>query len=79
MEKIQSKTFKTAYGKYTIWTNEKMEFHREDGPAVVWENGCKNYYVNGKLHRLNGPAVITVTVEPPKIIWCVNGKHIYIY
>jgi hypothetical protein len=79
MEKIQSKTFKTAYGKYTIWTNEKMEFHREDGPAIEWSSGDKQWWMNGKCHRLDGPASIMVTDSPPKLDWYINGVGLYIY
>lgn len=32
-------------------------FHREDGPA--WESDqCNNYYLNGKLCRFDGPAIV---------------------
>ena len=31
-------------------------FHRDDGPAVL-ENGHKEWWENGKLHRENGPAI----------------------
>lgn len=30
------------YG-HLIWMNEKGEFHREDGPAFILENGSKEY------------------------------------
>jgi hypothetical protein len=32
--------------------------HREDGPAVIWDDGTEEYYLNGKRHRKDGPAVI---------------------
>ena len=25
--------------------------HREDGPAIEWANGGKEYFLNGKRHR----------------------------
>jgi len=32
--------------------------HREgDLPAVEWQNGDKEWWIHGKLHRENGPAV----------------------
>ena len=34
------------------------EYHREDGPAVIWGDGRVEYYWRGKLHREDGPAVI---------------------
>ena len=31
--------------------------HREDGPAVLWISGGKEWYINGKRHREDGSAV----------------------
>ena len=31
--------------------------HREDGPAVEYNNGIKFWYLHGKRHRADGPAV----------------------
>jgi hypothetical protein len=31
--------------------------HREDGPAIIYYNGTKHWYINGKHHREDGPAV----------------------
>jgi hypothetical protein len=40
------------------WYNEQG-FHREDDlPALIRPNGTKIWYINGKIHRENGPAVI---------------------
>jgi hypothetical protein len=30
--------------------------HREDGPAIEWADGDKSWWVNGRRHRLDGPA-----------------------
>ena len=30
--------------------------HREDGPAIEWTDGTKEWYKNGLLHREDGPA-----------------------
>jgi hypothetical protein len=32
-------------------------WHREDGPAVEYSYGDKEWYINGKLHRESGPAI----------------------
>lgn len=47
-----------------------LYFHREDGPAVIYDVGSKWWYVDGKQHRLDGPAVEFVTGE---LEWWVNG------
>ena len=31
--------------------------HREDGPAVVYDNGTQEWWVKGSRHRLDGPAI----------------------
>ena len=43
------------YGNKYWFLNDK--YHREDGPAVEYPNGCKFWYLNDKLHREDGPAV----------------------
>ena len=32
-------------------------YHREDGPAIEWNNGDKVWFKNGLRHREDGPAV----------------------
>lgn len=59
-----------SYGVKEYWLND--DYHREDGPAVEFENGDVFYYVYGQLHRLDGPAVINGNVQE----WWVKGKRI---
>ena len=33
------------------------KYHRNDGPAVEWDEGTRVWYKNGKLHRDDGPAI----------------------
>jgi len=37
---------------------KKGNFHREDGPAIIWANGFQAWYNNGQFHREDGPAVV---------------------
>jgi len=37
------------------WYNSNGEYHREDGPAIEWTNGSKEWFRNGKRHREDGP------------------------
>jgi hypothetical protein len=41
-----------------IYRNKDGEYHRDEGPAVIYENGSKFWYQNGKRHRDEGPAII---------------------
>jgi len=63
--------------------NERTEFpdrveyrlygklHREDGPAIIWANGDKEWYINDKLHREDGPAIESANGDKK---WFLNGK-----
>lgn len=39
-----------------FWKNRTGELHRENGPAMEWANGDKEWYIHDQLHRENGPA-----------------------
>lgn len=45
------------YGYKIEHRNGKNQIHREDGPAVEYQNGTKMWYQNGRLHREDGPAI----------------------
>lgn len=40
----------------TEYHNEHNLLHREDGPAIEWDDGGKSWYINGEKHRTDGPA-----------------------
>jgi len=44
-------------GTKCYYVNNKL--HREDGPAIEWVNGEKQWIINGHLlHREDGPAIL---------------------
>jgi hypothetical protein len=45
-------------GTITIYRNADGERHNPHGPAVIWPDGGKSYYINDKRHNPNGPAVV---------------------
>jgi len=47
--------------------------HREDGPALILEDGSKEWYINGQLHRVDGPAVVDKGVDYEA--WYIHGKR----
>jgi hypothetical protein len=52
-----------------FWSNKEGQYHREDGPAIIAEDGDKWWYNKGLPHREDGPA-----------IECSNGaKWWYVY
>lgn len=38
------------------WFNCDGEVHRLNDPAVIYSSGYQEYCINGKLHRVDGPA-----------------------
>ena len=62
---------KDKYGGL-FWRNEKDEFHREDGPAIITSRGDCYWFKNGKLHREGGPAIERANGDKE---WWVDGKR----
>ena len=52
------------------WKLPNGELHKEDGPAIEYNDETKIWYKNGKRHRLDNPAI-----EFPNGFtqWLVNG------
>lgn len=48
---------------------EKQIQHRRDGPAVIYEDGDVEYWQNGRMHRLDGPARHYSNIKD----WIING------
>ena len=52
------KNGKYVYFDMIIYYKDDV-FHRDGGlPAIKWFNGSKEWWVEGKRHRVRGPAVI---------------------
>ena len=43
-----------------VWYDSDGKYHREDGPAIEYAGGNKEWRKHDKLHREDGPAVETV-------------------
>ena len=70
---MESKS-KSIIDKHGIkrWRLPSGYLHREYGPAVEYKNGNKCWYINGKRHRVGGPA-IEWNYDGYKA-WYINGK-----
>lgn len=55
--KMKILTEEDEFGKYYM-DSETGFYHREDGPAVEWRSGKKEWFFDGYQHRIDGPAVI---------------------
>ena len=60
-------------GKVVYHIKGTYQVHREDGPAIEWSNGYREWRIKNALHREGGPAIeyeITGLKE-----WWINGKR----
>ena len=48
--------------------------HSEDGPAIIHDNGTKEWRVEGKYHRLDGPAIEFLDSTDDNT-WFVDGNE----
>ena len=55
-----------------IWKLPSGRYHREDGPAIEWGDGSKEWYLNGFCHREDGPAIEYSDGDKD---WFINGKR----
>lgn len=52
-------------------------FHCDDGPAIVYDNGHEVYYNHGKFHRLDGPSLFYTAGDGTKEgSWFFNGIYV---
>jgi hypothetical protein len=56
---------------YTLY-NKLGLLHREDGPAIEYDNGSFEYYQHNKIHRIKGPAEFYLSF--PMKFWRRKGK-----
>lgn len=54
-----------------IFINRNGDLHKDDGPAVIYQDGTVEFYQNGRLHNLFGPSVIRTDGHKE---WWVRGQ-----
>ena len=61
-----------CHGNRFYYNNAGL-LHRTDGPAIVYADGGKAWFINGLLHRTDGHAV-----EYPEgsKAWFINGEEL---
>ena len=63
-----------VYNGKNFWFKENTKIlHRENGPAVEWPDGSKQWFKNGLEHRENGPAEEWATGVKN---WWLDGRPI---
>ena len=62
------------YGNNYYYSDKELKIlHREDGPAVEWADGSKEWFINDNRHREDGPAVEGADGTKE---WWINGKYL---
>ena len=59
--------------KFYFKDKQMTILHREDGPAVEYSDGHKEWYINGERHREDGPAVEYTDGGKG---WRINGSYL---
>ena len=66
------KSIKSESETFIEYRNIDGLYHREDGPALEYKDGCfKVWYINGNTHRDGGPAKIWSNGDKE---WFQHGK-----
>lgn len=47
-----------AGSEYWTRADDRTVIHREDGPAITWDDGARFWYYDGVNHNENGPSAI---------------------
>jgi len=55
-----------------IYKNSKGQYHRDDGPAIEYKNGDKEWFKEDKRHRIGGPALERVNGIK---VWFEDGRY----
>jgi len=56
IQKGKCRKMMLAVGRKAIHLNAEGQLHREDGPAIEWADGVKEWYWAGQRHREDGIA-----------------------
>ena len=58
------------------WFDEENRLHRIGGPTIEYDEGGGEYRVRGKLHRLDGPAIVCGDEDRNLNEWYINGYSV---
>jgi hypothetical protein len=59
----------------TCWINGFGVYHKVDEPAILHKNGGEEWWIDGKRHRLDGPAVTVIVDNIVTYEWWIGGKR----
>lgn len=55
------------------YKNQFNQYHNDDGPAIIWADGTKFWYQNGRTHREDGPAILWAD---GRVEYRLNGRRV---
>jgi hypothetical protein len=56
----------------TVW-QLNGDYHRTDGPAIIWQDGRTDWWSHNKRHRTDGPAI---EFANGAMFWYLNGNRL---
>ena len=65
--------YENDYGDIIYYIKDTNIKHNPYGPAYIDKNGYKEYWIENKLHRLDGPARIWITGTE---LYYINHKYL---
>lgn len=57
----------------TYFKNKYNQDHKDDGPAIIWDNGILEWKRNNRYHRKDGSAYFNPNTKEE--YWYINGKY----
>jgi len=64
----------SEYGNKVWYLGARQNLHREDGPAMEWADGQKEWWLHAKRHREDGPAVEYANGRKE---WYLHGEEVH--
>ena len=56
--KYEDEEYEDGNGDIIYYKKDTKIWHNPYGPAIIWADGRKYYFINNKKHRLDGPAMM---------------------
>lgn len=71
MDKVEHNIFENGIECWVL----NDQYHREDGPAIIFPDGEIRWYRHGSIHREDGPAIILK--DGKEEMWLFNQHYSY--
>ena len=65
--------YENEFGDIFYYKKDMDIWHNPYGPAIIWVDGHKEYWLNNKRHRLDGPAMMWLNGNGS---YCINDEYL---